>query len=147
MPEELKSTTENGEMIEQAAASGSDTGLKGGVFEARIPDQQSSERAGERARESFSEILSKMPATALSPLSGDDSNAASVATDAKAIHEETDEEAKVAKLLSLVETKGAEHAVRVALHLNDYYALDRMHDALAERFYDALVAKGVIGRE
>jgi hypothetical protein len=50
------------------------------------------------------------------------------------------------KLLSLVETKGPEYAVRVAIKLNDYYVLDRMHDEMSERFYDGLVAKGLISQ-
>ncbi|NTW15278.1 MAG: hypothetical protein HGA38_02785 [Candidatus Moranbacteria bacterium] len=111
------------------------------------PAMQAVERSQERARETFSEILSKMPSRTVSPASDDEDDTAAVAVDAEAVFGEVDEEARVSKLLSLVEAKGPEYAVKVALHLNDYYALDRMHDALAERFYDALVAKGVIGRD
>jgi hypothetical protein len=67
-----------------------------------------------------------------------------VQTDAKAVYDETDAEARVTKLVSLAETKGVEHAVRVAQKLNDFYVLDRMHDELSGKFYDALKAKGLI---
>ena len=100
---------------------------------------------GQGASEKISEILSKVPTTA-SPTSVVP-NVAEVELDAKSVYNETDEESRVTKLLSLVETKGVEYAVKVAIHLNDYYVLDRMHDALASRFYEALVAKGVIRDE
>jgi ATP-dependent 26S proteasome regulatory subunit len=109
------------------------------------PIDASVEASKERASEKFSEILSKVPTTA-SPTSVVP-NVAEVELDAKSVYNETDEESRVTKLLSLVETKGVEYAVKVAIHLNDYYVLDRMHDALASRFYEALVAKGVIRDE
>ncbi|MEI7749533.1 MAG: hypothetical protein WCJ25_00860 [Candidatus Moraniibacteriota bacterium] len=105
--------------------------------------ETSVEASKERAGEKFSEILSKVPASA-TPVT---STVAEVELDAKSVYNETDEEARVTKLLSLVETKGVEYAVKVAIHLNDYYVLDRMHDELASRFYEALVAKGVIRDE
>jgi len=102
------------------------------------------ESSKERAGEKYSEILSRIPtqATASPAIATEE-----VELDAKSVYNETDEEARVTKLLSLVETKGAEYAVRGARHLNDYYVLDRMHDELAGRFYEALVTKGVIRDE
>ncbi|MEI6650316.1 MAG: hypothetical protein WCL23_02655 [Candidatus Moraniibacteriota bacterium] len=100
--------------------------------------EQSRERAGER----YSEILSKVtPQQPVQTVTDDDHG---VGLDAQSVYSETDVEARVTKLLSLVETKGPEYAVRVAIKLNDFYVLDRMHDEMAVRFYDALVAKGVI---
>lgn len=109
------------------------------------PSERSVESSRERASEKFSEILSKVP-TAQSPVSSatDDGQ---IELDAKSVYNETDEEARVTMLLSLVETKGPVYAVKVAQHLNDYYVLDRMHDELAGRFYEALVSKGVIRNE
>ena len=100
--------------------------------------EQSRERAGER----YSEILSKVtPQQPVQTVTDDDQG---VGLDAQSVYSETDVEARVTKLLSLVETKGPEYAVRVAIKLNDFYVLDRMHDEMADRFYDALVAKGLI---
>ncbi|NTW30470.1 MAG: hypothetical protein HGA33_04270 [Candidatus Moranbacteria bacterium] len=99
----------------------------------------------ERASEKFTEILSKIPKTAAPDLTVSDDG--QVELDAKSVYNETDEETRVTMLLSLVETKGPVYAVKVAQHLNDYYVLDRMHDELAGRFYDALKAKGVLGDE
>ena len=113
------------------------------------PAEESVERtiesSKERAGEKFSEILSKVSAPV--PSSQTVSDVAEVELDAKSVYNEMDEETRVTKLLSLVETKGAEYAVKVAIHLNDNYVLDRMHDELASRFYEALVAKGVIRDE
>ncbi|NTW13703.1 MAG: hypothetical protein HGA31_01595 [Candidatus Moranbacteria bacterium] len=109
----------------------------------RIPGSSSEhEQARERAGEKYSEILTKVtPQVKISTVSGDDQT---VASDAQAVFSEMDIEARVTRLLSLAETKGPEHAVKVAIKLNDFYVLDRMHDEMAEKFYDALVAKGVI---
>ena len=100
------------------------------------------EAAEERAGEKFSEILAKVPtapAAAAQP-----ADTAVVVDDAKSIAAEMDEETRVTKLVSLAQVKGVAHAVKVAEHLNDYYVLDRMHDELADKFYDALKAKGMI---
>jgi hypothetical protein len=119
----------------------------------RIVDQSAIERPAdhvieaskERASEKFSEILSKIPKTAApTPTASDDGQ---VELDAKSVYNETDEETRVTMLLSLVQTKGPVYAVKVAQHLNDYYVLDRMHDELAGRFYEALKAKGVLADE
>ncbi|HCJ45855.1 MAG: hypothetical protein GW815_00415 [Candidatus Moranbacteria bacterium] len=69
------------------------------------------------------------------------------ALDAKSISESTDEESKIQKLLDLAGTKGLVHAVKVARSLSDYYALDRMHDELVDKFYEGLIAKGLITKE
>lgn len=100
------------------------------------------EQARERAGEKYSEILSKVAPQVKVPTVATDAQA--VAADAQAVFGETDVESRVTRLLSLAETKGPEHAVKVAIKLNDFYVLDRMHDEMAEKFYDALVAKGVI---
>lgn len=67
--------------------------------------------------------------------------------DAKSIGEEVDEESKIQKLLDLANTKGVVHAVKVARSLSDYYVLDRMHDELVDKFYEGLLAKGMITKE
>lgn len=100
------------------------------------------ERAVEVANERYQEILSKTAAPSQGVATSVD--AVAVEVDAKAVYDETDAEARVTKLISLAETKGIEHAVRVAQKLNDFYVLDRMHDELSGKFYDALKAKGLI---
>jgi hypothetical protein len=104
--------------------------------------ERAPETAPERAREKFSEILAK---TAPTPGGGaQPADDAAVSVDAKAVYDETDAEARVTKLISLAQVKGIPHAVKVAEHLDDYYVLDRMHDELADKFYDALKAKGML---
>lgn len=100
-----------------------------------------SEKATEAADERYREILSKTAAPQGAVSSAD---VTAVEVDAKAVYDETDAEARVTKLVSLAETKGIEHAVRVAQKLNDFYVLDRMHDELSGKFYDALKAKGLL---
>jgi hypothetical protein len=109
------------------------------------PMEGGMEASKERASEKFSEILSKIPKTVVPTQTVSDDG--QVELDAKSVYNETDEETRVTMLLSLVETKGPVYAVKVAQHLNDYYVLDRMHDELAGRFYEALKSKGVIGDE
>ncbi len=102
------------------------------------------ETAAESAKEKYAEMMAQVrPAMPAAPTPADEA----VAVDAKAVYDETDAEARVTKLMSLAETKGAAHAVRVAERLNDFYVLDRMHDELAEKFYDALKAKGMLKDE
>ncbi len=105
--------------------------------------ERAPETAEERAGEKFSEILQKVPtAPAAAAQPADD--AAVVVDDAKSIAAEMDEETRVTKLVSLAQVKGVAHAVKVAEHLNDYYVLDRMHDELADKFCEALRAKGML---
>jgi len=97
------------------------------------------------AGETYEKILSRIPKE--TDADAESVEEESLRIDAKAVSDETDEEARVTKLLSLSESKSPEYAVRVAMKLNDLYVLDRVHDEMAERFYDALVARGVIRDE
>lgn len=107
-----------------------------------ISPEGAAESAREKAHEKYREILTKVSGdTDASPTAD---TAAEEDIDAKAVYDETDAEARVNKLLSLAETKNPEYAVRVAMKLNDFYVLDRVHDEMAEKFYDALVERGVI---
>lgn len=68
-----------------------------------------------------------------------------VADDAKSTSLERSAEAKIERLVQLATQKGVIHAVKVARHLDDNYALDEFHDRLmAEELHDALVKKGLI---
>ncbi len=104
------------------------------------------ETVPEKASEAYRELLSKVtPTKQTTP--ADDDHEDTVILDAKHIGAMTDEESKVQKLLDLAGTKGVIHAVKVARSLKDYYALDRMHDELAGKFYDGLLEKGLIEKE
>lgn len=68
-----------------------------------------------------------------------------VSQDAQAIFMAEGAEDKIEKLISLAEVKGVVHAVKVARHLNDNYALDEFHDRLLEEeLHNALIKKGLI---
>ncbi len=104
------------------------------------------ETAPEKAPEAYRELLSKVtPTKQATP--ADDDHEDTVILDAKHIGAMTDEESKVQKLLDLAGTKGVIHAVKVARSLKDYYALDRMHDELAGKFYEGLLEKGLIEKQ
>lgn len=92
----------------------------------------------EKAENRFSDILSK---TGGASLPADDGQSA---TDAVSVSKKTDAESQVAELLQIASVKGVPYAVKVARKLGDYYVLDKMHDELAEKFYEALKAKGMI---
>lgn len=101
------------------------------------------EKKSEKAELHFSNILSRVGATG----SQQPSDAAAVATDAQGVAGMTDAESQVNELVQIATVKGIAHAVSVARKLNDFYVLDRMHDELAEKFYEALKAKGMIQEE
>ncbi len=86
----------------------------------------------------YSRILSRVKTHKLS--SDDD-----IPHDAQAADAEISAQAKVEKLVQLAVNKGVVHAVKVAKHLDDNYALDEFHDRLlADDLHAALVAKGLI---
>lgn len=58
-----------------------------------------------------------------------------------------DEESRIQKLVNIALEKGPEHAFRVAVELDDMYALDMLHDRLSHQLYDELVTKGLLKNE
>lgn len=137
MPEELISEMKNEEVPVERLP-----GQERGVG---VPEQKESgsETSPERREAKYAEILKRVSAADSSALLP----TADVALDAKSIAETLDEESKIQKLLDLASTKGVVHAVSVARHLNDFYALDRMHDALADTLYETLLAHGMIHKD
>jgi len=109
--------------------------------EAPVMPEKAAERVSEQAHEKYRQILSKVTGNRKT---GTDDDYGTIDADAEAVYAESDVESRVTRLLSIAETKGPEYAVRVAIRLNDLCVLDRFHDEMTERFYDALVAKGVI---
>jgi hypothetical protein len=99
------------------------------------------ERGGENAEGKYHEILSKVVPQAVATTQTDDNE---VSLDAKSIGATIDEDSKVQKLLDLASAKGVVYAVKVARSLEDYYALDRMHDELVDKLYAGLLEKGLI---
>lgn len=92
------------------------------------------EQVSEQGQERVGELMAKISANtaALKPASVQE-----LQSDAKdlADGEEAD---RIEKLLKLSDTKGVTHAVKVALALQDFYALDMMRDGLVERFHEKL---------
>ena len=68
----------------------------------------------------------------------------SVNQDADVISSQIDADSKVTQLVDLAVTRGVAHAIKVALRLNDFYVLDKMHDDLANKFHASLKEKGLI---
>lgn len=77
--------------------------------------------------------------------SGQSAQPADFQSDAQKLSE-ADEQARVQQLVTLAEAKGVEHAVRVARSLNDFYALDLLHDELVERLHALLDKEAAKGR-
>ncbi len=133
------------ESIEMLPKRKTESVVAGGEYseqEETAGQREQKETKNEKAEEKYNEILSKVSVSSQT-ISTDDT----IRTDAKSIGELTDEEGKVQKLLDLAAAKGVLHAVRVARSLGDYYALDRMHDDLADKLYDGLVARGLLEKE
>jgi hypothetical protein len=113
-------------------------------FDAAPPEKEIFIEGGqERMEGKYEEILSKVSPKGTAAASADEE----VALDAKNISATIDEESKIQKLLDLASTKGVAHAVKVARSLNDYYALDQMHDALADKLYQGLLEQGLIHKD
>lgn len=101
-----------------------------------IPERK--EGASEK-EEAYTKILSKVKTTTHP---GDDT---AIPKDAQSASEANGIEAKIETLIRLATAKGVVHAVKVARHLDDNYALDEFHDRLlAEELHDALIKKGLI---
>lgn len=95
----------------------------------------------EQVFEQYTKILSQVS----NPIQADEKD---VATDVVALAESAvSAESTIVQLVSLAETKGVVHAVAVAKKLGDYYVLDVMHDQLADKLYEALLAKGLVRAE
>ena len=98
-----------------------------------LPEQ--SDVKGER----YTQLLSRVQQTSV--------DEADIEEDAKEIGAIEAAEQKVHTLIGLAQVKGVAHAVRVAKRMNDLYVLDTMHDELADKLYDGLLAQGLISKE
>ncbi len=108
---------------------------------------QVAEGSAEKTEGKYNELLAKVVPTKSAAPTDQPASEEAVKLDAKHIGALTDEESKVQKLLDLASAKGVVHAVRVARSLQDYYALDKIHDELANRLYQGLLEKGLIEKE
>jgi hypothetical protein len=110
-----------------------------------LPEQEPKiEQAPERKEgaaekeDAYAKILSKVT---------DDKTAKDedVSADAETAMREKNAESKVNNLVSLAESKGVAHAVKVARHMQDNYILDEFHDKLlSDELHEFLVKKGLI---
>ncbi len=119
---------------------GADESKPEAVPSAASADKQIERIEGAVEKESaYAKILSKVK-TSATPAHDE-----SVHSDAQTVSQKNDAETKIDTLVRLAETKGVPHAVKVARHLDDNYALDEFHDRLlAEDLHDALMKKGLI---
>lgn len=70
-------------------------------------------------------------------------SAASIQDDVSAIAS-VDEQTKIEKLVHIAMEKSPEYAFKVAIRLDDMYALDMLHDRLSHQLYQELIAKGLL---
>jgi cell pole-organizing protein PopZ len=96
------------------------------------------EAKSEKVEDRVADVLTQVSSTTTPTDDGQ------LAIDAEAVSKQTDAESQVAELLQMASVKGVPYAVKVARKLGDYYILDKMHDELVEKFYEALKAKGMI---
>ncbi|MEI8096933.1 MAG: hypothetical protein WCG73_02410 [Candidatus Moraniibacteriota bacterium] len=142
MPDEKILGGENSS-VEQGSISekqGGNEDLGGISLEQKV--EAGAEGTQERIEGKYNEILSKV-----TPQTTTNQTSDNHVLDAKSIGETIDEESKIQKLVDLASTKGVVYAVKVARSLGDYYALDRMHDELVDKFYEGLLEKGLIQKD
>lgn len=103
------------------------------------PEQSPERKEGAAEKEdAYAKILSKVT-------DGKTAKDEEVSLDAEIAMRQKDAEAKVNNLVSLAETKGVAHAVKVARHMEDNYILDEFHDKLlSDELHEFLVKKGLI---
>ncbi len=127
---------------------GSEEGVQEGegrvspVEQGSMPEQEPAREAKlERVGERYSQILSQVQPTSAA-LSDDE-----IQSDAEIVGALEEAAKKIHTLVELAQVKGVAHAVRVAKRMNDLYVLDTMHDELADKLYEGLVAKGLLTKE
>lgn len=103
------------------------------------PEQSPERKEGVAEKEdAYAKILSKVT-------DGKTAKDEEVSLDAEIAMRQKDAEAKVNNLVSLAETKGVAHAVKVARHMEDNYILDEFHDKLlSDELHEFLAKKGLI---
>ena len=140
MPEEKVSGVQEGKVPESVSAR--QENAEAGVLSSQ-KQETPIESKQEQAAGKYDEILAKVVSPSAAGTYSDDV----VTSDVASIDAAVDEESKIQQLLDLAGTKGVAYAVKVARSLNDYYALDRMHDELADKLYAGLLARGLITKE
>lgn len=141
---------------EQRGVKGADKEPEGALSPAEVPSvegkleifpletrEAKSEQKEGRGEDRYREILAKTSSGSSAPASATED----VLSDVESISAALDEEGKIQKILDLAETKGVVYAVKVARTLDDYYALDQVHDALADRLYEGLLTRGLIQKD
>ncbi len=89
---------------------------------------------------SYDEILKRVQTDA----QDDDSDHKEISRDAQDVAAESSVEGRVERLIDLALTKGPVYAVKVARHVSDFYALDKVHDELACHFFEKLREKKLL---
>jgi|GEM_PF-778430 len=108
------------------------------------PERLRTESVVEKSSSERDATYSKMLAQVQASPPTDEAQA-EVAQDASEIHQGVDRDSQLSHLLDIAMTKGVEHAVATAEHLEDYYMLDQLHDTLLhDDFHAQLVQKGLI---
>lgn len=138
MPEEVLEPVTAPETAPRAPA---EAALDGREVTPALEQEAQPEAKQERGSERLIQILSKVKPGSATAHDDD------IDTDAQTVGALEDAEKKVHTLVELAQVKGVAHAVRVAKRMNDLYVLDTMHDELADKLYDGLLAKGLIAKE
>lgn len=134
MPEESLNIVPESEKVEVSPSeAGVERSLSSQV-ESEVPREQL-ETKGER----YAQLLSQVQQA-----NTDDDE---VEMDAQAVGALEEAEKRIHTLVEMAQIKGVAHAVRVAKRMNDLYVLDTMHDELADKLYEGLLAKGLITKE
>lgn len=137
MPEEVLEVPVSGESSPEGVTAESSPPQESAPV---VEQETDTEKVLEGKSERYSQILSQV---GRAQTTTDDE----IDTDAHAVGAVEAAEEKVHKLVELAQVKGVAHAVRVAKRMNDLYVLDTMHDELADKLYDGLLAKGLIEKE
>lgn len=114
-----------------------------GVIEQKDISESVLERGSEGTKENYEKILERVKTQTQSSVEPSDSL---VKADILSVSS-VDEEARIQKLVNIALEKNPEHAFKVAIELDDMYALDMLHDQLSHKLYQELVSKGLLKEE
>lgn len=116
--------------------------LADGVERAVVPESIS-EKKSEVAKENSYENILEQARIQIQGASGTGGGTTSLGDDVTALSS-LEEEFRIQKLVDIALDKGPDHAFKVAIKLDDMYALDMLHDRLSHKLYQELISRGFL---
>lgn len=136
---------EKEEAVSEKDTSGSEQGFVGEFNQEENPKNDFKEKVEIAKENSYEKVLERAK-TQIQGSSGGGNTNTSLNDDVTGVLS-MEEEARIQKLVDIALEKGPDYAFRVAIKLDDMYALDMLHDQLSHKLYEELISKGFLKEE